>query len=170
MKKHPVLRLLLSAIAVLFITISCGPCKTKNRDLAFTQNTPFAIENTYCQKWVAGIKGGGSGLNLYTTIDNFSEGVVMKEFYFRGQITEVKSSKNNLFVGYYTTKGNDFVMSSDATKEAVNTPPKKFPFNIENNKAVISYVFNDKTYYHKISNIVEKEILAYPSSNPNNKL
>ena len=167
MKKHPILRVLLSAISVLFIMISCGPCKTKKGDLAFTQNSPFSIDNTYCQKWVAGVQGGGSGLNLYATINNVSEGVEMKEFYFRGQITEVKPSKNDLFVGYYTTNGNDVIMNGDTTKEAVNTPPKLFPFDIENNEAVVSYVFNNKTYYHKISNILEKEILAYPSSNPN---
>lgn len=157
-------------IIAVCITTSCGPCKTNKESMAFTQNTPFTIENSYCQKWIAGVRGGGSGLNLYTSIHTISEGVVMKEFFFRDKVTDVKSSKNNLFIGYYKGDENTMVMDGDIQKEAVNTPPKKSPFQLENNEAVLSYEFNNKTYYHKISNITEKDVLAYPSSNPDGKL
>lgn len=164
------LRILLSAVTLLFISISCGPCKTKKGDLVFNQNTPFAIESAYCQKWIAGIKGGGSGIKLYATINNISEGIQMKEFHFRGKVTNVTSSKEALFIGYFKNEENDVIMDSDVVKESANTPPVISPFELENNEAVLSYEFNNKTYYHKISNIIEKEILAYPSTNPNNKL
>lgn len=170
MKNYNFLALVKITVVLIGITTSCGPCKTKKDSLAFTQNTPFTIENTYSQKWVAGVKGGGSGLNLYVSINNISEGVIMKEFYFRDQITDVKASKNNLFIGYYKNNENNMIMDSDSKKEAVNTPPVKSPFQLENNEAVLSYEFNNKTYYHKISSIEEKDVLAYPSSNPNNKL
>ncbi len=165
MNKYILLTLMTIAIC---ITTSCGSCKAKKESVAFTQNTPFTVENTYSQKWVAGVRGGGSGLNLHTTINNISEGVIMKEFFFRNKATEVKASKNNLFSGYYKSDENTMVMDGDIKKEAVNTPPKKSPFQLENNEAVLSYEFNNKTYYHKISNIVEKDVLAYPSSKPNN--
>ncbi len=170
MKIPSILLLLLSAVTVLFIAFGCGPCKTKKGDLAITQNAPFEIENTYCQKWVAGIKGGGSGINLYVTIDNVSEGVQMKEFHFRGKITNVSSSKESLYIGYFKSEANDVIMDSDVVKESTNTPPVISPFELENSEAVLSYEFNNKTYYHKIYDIEEKEMLAYPSSNPNNKL
>ena len=47
---------------------------------------------------------------------------------------------------------------------------EKFPFKLENNEAVLSYEYNNKMHYYKIANIEEKEMIAYPSSNPNNKL
>ena len=165
MNKYILLTLMIIAIC---ITISCGSCKAKKESVVFTQSIPFTVENTYSQKWVAGVRGGGSGLNIHTTINNISEGVIMKEFFFRKKVTEVKVSKNNLFSGYYKNDENTLIMDSDTQKEVVNTPPKKSPFQLEDNEAVLSYDFNNKTYYHKISNIVEKDVLAYPSSNPNN--
>ena len=171
MKKYNLLALLISAILTICITTSCGTCKTEKESFALTQNTPFTVKNTYFQKWVAGIKKGGSGLNIYATIDEISEGVIMKEFYFRGNSIEVKSSKDPVFVGYYKNNINkDVIMDSNSTNEAANTPPKISPFKLENNEAVLSYEYNNIMYYHKISDIEEKQIIAYPSSAPNNKL
>ncbi len=171
MKKYNFLAIIICAIISIGITTSCGTCKTKKETFALTQNTPFTVNKAYCQKWVAGVKGGGAGLNLYASINNISEGVIMKEFYFRDQITDVKSSKDNLFIGYYKSDANrDVIMDSNSIKEAANTPPENFPFKLENNEAVLSYEYNNKMHYYKIANIEEKEMIAYPSSNPNNKL
>ena len=61
-------------------------------------------------------------------------------------------------------------MDSNSTKETANIPPTRFPFKLENNEAVLSYEYHNKMYYYKISNIEEKQLIAYPSRNPNNKL
>ena len=95
MKKYNFWVLLVSAIIT-----SCATFKTEKDSFVLTQNTPFTIKNSYYQNWVAGVKEGGSGLNIYITIDDISEGVILKEFYFQGNIFEVKSSKKPVFVGY----------------------------------------------------------------------
>jgi uncharacterized cupredoxin-like copper-binding protein len=171
MKKYNFLALLISAVVIIGVITGCGTCKTEKESFALTQNPPFTIKNSYYQNWVAGVKEGGSGLNIYASIDDMSEGVILKEFYFRGNSVEVKSSKNPVFVGYYKNDINkDVIMDSNSTNEAANTPPKFSPFKLENNEAVLSYEYHHKMYYHKISNIEEKQIIAYPSSSPNNKL
>ena len=171
MKKYNFLVLLISAIVSITIITSCATFKTEKDSFALTQNTPFIIKNSYYQNWVAGVKEGGSGLNIYITIDNISEGVILKEFYFQGNIFEVKSSKNSVFVGYYKNETDkDFIMDSNSTKETANIPPTRFPFKLENNEAVLSYEHYNKMYYYEISNIEEKQLIAYPSRNPNNKL
>ena len=171
MKKYNFLALLISSIVSIAIITSCATCKTEKESFVLTQNTPFTVKNIYYQKWMAGIKEGGSGLNIYAFIDDISEGVIMKEFYFRGNSIEVKSSKDPVFVGYYKNNINkDVIMDSNSTNEAANTPPKISPFKLENNEAVLSYKHHNKMYYHKISNIEEKQIIAYPSKNSNNKL
>ena len=72
-----------------------------------------------------------------------------------------------MVIGYFKNQNNrDVIMDGDATKEALNIPPEKIPFQLNENEAVVSYFENDKMVYYKISNIEEKEILAYPQSNP----
>ena len=171
MKKYNFLALLISAIVSIAIITSCATCKTEKESFVLTQNTPFTVKNIYYQKWMAGIKEGGSGLNIYAFIDDISEGVIVKEFYFRGNSFEVKPSKDSIFIGYCKNEANmDMIMDNNSTKETANIPPKKNSFKLENNEAVLSYKHHNKMYYHKISNIEEKQIIAYPSKNSNNKL
>ena len=170
-KKYNFLALFISAIILLSISASCGTCKMEKESFVLTQNTPFTVKSSYCQKWVSGIKEGGSGLDIYAIIDDISEGVTLKEFYFRGKSVDVKTSKDLIFKGYYkndTNKG--VIMDNNLLIEAANTPPKISPFKLENNEAVLSYDYNNKVYYHKILNIEEKQIIAYPSMAPDNKL
>ncbi len=145
--------------------ISCGTSKQKEPETNFTKNPPFSIEKIYSQKWVAGVKGGGSGTNLYIAFSKVSESVVFKDLYFRNKKTEVSISKDQV-IGYFKNQNNrDVIMDGDATKEAANIPPEKIPFQLKENEAVISYSENGKTYFYKISNIEEKEMLAYPNAN-----
>jgi hypothetical protein len=58
-------------------------------------------------------------------------------------------------------------MDGNAINEAANIPPQKSPFQLAKNEAVISYSENGKVNYYKVSNIKEKEMLAYPQGNPN---
>ena len=170
-KKYNFLALFISAIILLSITTGCGTCKMEKESFVLTQNTPFTVKNSYCQKWVAGIKEGGSGLNIYAIINDISEGVTLKKFYFRGKSVDVKTSKDLIFKGYYkndTNKG--VIMDNNLLIEAANTPPKISPFKLENNEAILSYDYNNKVYYHKILNIEEKQTIAYPSMAPDNKL
>ena len=145
--------------------------KMEKESFVLTQNTPFTVKSSYCQKWVSGIKEGGSGLDIYAIINDISEGVTLKEFYFRGKSVDVKTSKDLIFKGYYkndTNKG--VIMDNNLLIEAANTPPKISPFKLENNEAILSYDYNNKVYYHKILNIEEKQTIAYPSMAPDNKL
>ena len=170
-KKYNFLALLISAIILLSISASCGTCKMEKESFVLTQNTPFTVKSSYCQKWVSGIKEGGSGLDIYAIINDISEGVTLKEFYFRGKSVDVKTSKDPVFEGYYKNDINkSVIMDNNSIIEATNTPPKISPFKLENNEAVLSYDYNNKVYYHKILNIEEKQIIAYPSMAPDNKL
>lgn len=170
-KKYNFLALFISAIILLSISASCGTCKMEKESFVLTQNTPFTVKSCYCQKWVSGIKEGGSGLNIYAIINDISEGVTLKEFYFRGKSVDVKTSKDLIFKGYYKNDINKgVIMDNNSIIEAANTPPKISPFKLENNEAVLSYDYNNKVYYHKILNIEEKQIIAYPSMAPDNKL
>ena len=166
------LQLVLGVIGMLFLSVllsNCGGSKTDNSKLTLTDNPPFSIEEVYSQKWVAGVKEGGSGTNIYFTLKNLEPGTLINEIYFRNKTTTAKPKNNNKFIGYFKNEEQDIIMDSDATKEANNNPPKKSPFQLEENEAVLSYTYKGIEYYFKLSNIEEKETIAYPSSNPNNE-
>jgi len=154
-------------IAMLFL--NCNSSKNGNFTYSITQNPPFTIVEAYSQKWMAGIKEGGSGINIYITIENMETGTSINEIYFRNKITKANHTTDSQYIGYYKTNENrDVLMDSNPKKEAENTPPKQFPFKLEESEAVISYLFKGKDYYFKVSYVTEKEIKAYPMSNPNN--
>lgn len=164
---HPWLMLL----AVLCI-VACGGAKGEGGRYTIEQNPPFEIGDVYYQDWVAGIKEGGSGTNLHVTFKSYSKDVVIQQLYFRNKTTKAQQSPSvrNQFVGYFKNEdATGLIMDSDPTKEAQNTPPIKFPFVLEDDEAVVSYLENDTVRYARITNIRREEMLAYPSSKPNDE-
>lgn len=134
----------------------------------------FKIGEVYYQHWVAGIKGGGSGVNIFIPIDNLDNNVKLDSVYFKGKATklEVKPNTPTLFIGRFLTLANshaDIVMSDKPEEEYGNQLPeqtKKSPFELEENECVISYIQDGKSRYFKIENIIEKKAEFYPSAPP----
>ncbi len=148
---------------------NCGSGNTNTSYLAFEDNPPFSIEEASYQLWAAGTPEGGSGVNVFVNFSDIQQGVVFKEIYFRGKQTQVVTSPavRVQYVGYFKNEPRrDIIMDSNPINEAANTPPKKIPFQLYDDEAVISYVFNGKTNYFRIENLERKEMLAYPTSNP----
>jgi len=158
---------------ILFLFASCGGGKTNDQEkYELDPNPPFKVADIYSQKWVAGIPDGGSGTNLHFTLVEFARDVVIDKVYFRGQVTkaQVSPQTRNQFVGYFRKdNGRDVIMDIDPVKEAANTPQTPFPFKLNDDEAVLSFLDGNFVRYTKISNIREEEMLAYPSVKPNNE-
>ena len=137
------------------------------------KDVPFKIGNVYCQSWVAGIKGGGSGINIFIPLEgNLSKTILLDSVYFRGKVSklEVKTINPSLFVGRFLSSSNqnrELIMSDKPHAEYGNKPPKpisKIPFKLNPNECVISYLEDGKTLFFKIENISEKKAIPYPSA------
>ncbi|EDP69576.1 hypothetical protein FBALC1_00440 [Flavobacteriales bacterium ALC-1] len=113
---------------------------------------PSEFENAYFQKWNAGIKEGGSGINVFIKLNDKS--IQLDSIYFRDRVSKLNISSENegLYVGRY--KSNDI--------------KTEIPFDLANNDCVISYKSNHEIFYFKIPDLKEKAVLNYPSSPPNN--
>ena len=149
----------------LFSFSNCGSSQTN--DYSLTQEPPFSIEDSYFQKWVAGVRGGGSGINVHLSFNTLPENVKIDSIYFRNKVVKAKQVSQDpiQFVGYFKTETNrDVIMDVDAKEEATNVPPKKTPFQLAENAAVISYSKKGTLQYYKLTNIAEKQMLAYPQS------
>ena len=166
MKKLQVASSTLGFIFLMMLLSGCCGSRTKESSYSISQNPPFVIDDVYSQEWVAGVKGGGSGTNIYFKIEKIEHGTLINEIYFRSKIIKAENTTQNLFVGYFNNEKNrDFIMDSSPKKEAKNIPPKLFPFKLAENEAVLCYILKGRDYYYKVSNITEKKTQAYPQSN-----
>lgn len=172
MKKLQITSILLPLIFLSLCFSNCAGSRTSKSDVIFDPNPPFTIKEAYFQKWMAGIKEGGSGIEINLNFSAIDPNVVIKDIYFRNQILECRRSvanSNKYVANYSTISKNDVVMDIDPLKEAQNTPLKQFPFQLEEKEAVVSYLYKGKINYYRISKLSEKEQVAYPQSNPTQK-
>lgn len=149
---------------------NCGGAQPSDRGITFEKNPPFKIKEAYYQKWVAGIKEGGSGINVHLDFETIQPNVVIREIYFQKNVLEVKNLGATLmsYIGHITHNSqDDVVMDIDPMKEAKNVPSKDFPFELKDHEAVIGYLIAGEKKYFKIDNLVEKREIAYPQSKPN---
>ncbi len=147
---------------------NCGSAQS-DKSIVFEKSVPFTISSIYSQDWIAGVQGGGSGTNLHLQIEEIEQGKAIDKVYFRNKMESAKQRQDNsgAYTAYFkSNKNRDVIMDNDPVNEAKNTPPDAFKFELEKNEAVISYKVKGTTLYYKISNIVEKPVLAYPSTNP----
>ena len=145
--------------------------------MSFTNCASVKLQDTitinlgkvYYKSWFAGVKGGGSGINLYIPIHHQPNNIVLDSVYFKGRGTLLEQVKPNLFIGRFLTTISkpDLIMSNAPFKEYGNKVPriqKDIPFELKDNECVLSYLENNKKKYYKISGILKEEPIFYPSA------
>jgi hypothetical protein len=169
MKTHKYSAGTFGIMMILILFANCGGGKTEKEAHALVQEPPFKIMDAYYQDWVAGIPEGGSGTNIYISLGNFTEEVVIKEIYFRKMVSDAQISPQvrNQYIGYFKNEQRkDIIMDIDPVKEAQNSPRKPFPFVLKDDEAVISYLIGNEMKYTRVTNLRMEELLAYPSTKP----
>ncbi|MDN3723135.1 hypothetical protein QRD02_01970 [Aequorivita sp. SDUM287046] len=154
-------------VPILLLSFSnCGGAQNSGEKIVLEKNPPFKIAEAYYQKWVAGVKEGGRGTNVYINFTDLDTEVSIQEIYFRDKAAPAKENQPLQYVAYFKdANSTDYIMDSDPMKEAQNTP--QIPFKLEENEAVIGFMRNGKKHFYKISNLSEREMTAYPQQNPN---
>ncbi|OSY88981.1 hypothetical protein WH52_04780 [Tenacibaculum holothuriorum] len=147
-------------IAVLFSMLGLTQCKS----VKFDTQPPFKIQSAHAIRMVGGMPGNSSiQLKIaYTSNDEVS----FQELFYQNKKTKVftgAEKKQKLVTGTFNTSTvndkNDLILHNDPTRELKNkAPEEKFPFQLKENEAVISYVKNNKTYYFKIEDIKNKKV------------
>lgn len=135
------------------------------------RNPAFAKAKTTYNTYVAGVQGGGSGINMQFGWVDIPENFVMKEAYFKGMQARIQQGAQG-YTAHFNAKQNspeDMVMHSDPVQEATNTPPqgkKRFPVELTDKQVGIVYEENRTLVYTIINNPIEKPKVAYPSAPP----
>lgn len=140
------------------------------------EQSPIDFGDVYYRKWISGVKGGGSGLNLVITVSEpMPQNIHLDSVYFRGKASKLERIKddNILFIGRFKSLFNqkqDIIMSSDPTKEYGNELPEVLSsntFELKDDECVVSYTMKGNTKYYKIKNLREKPAEHYPTAPPN---
>lgn len=130
---------------------------------------PVGISEVYSQYWVAGIKGGGSGTNVFLQLDKeLPSNVIIKQLYFQKKVAISNKMTPTQFVFSFVSNVNrekDTELVSDVPAKQNEITP---PFALKDNQAIIEYTVNGEKKFFKIQEIQEKEMLAYPSARPQN--
>jgi len=161
---------LIFSLSMCFVMVSFSQCSgSKNTQETTLQKTaPTQLDKPYYQAWVAGIQGGGSGINVFMPSRETS--VKLDSAYFRGMKAKVEIT-NEGYIARFKTKANqkdDVIMSSESNSEYGNQLPQKenFPFQLKDNECVISYYKDNTLAYFKIEDLFEKAMAQYPSAPP----
>ena len=157
---------LLFYFLILMSFINCSTVKTNT----FVEAAPFVITAPYYNSWIAGIEGGGSGINVFLPVSDIRN-IVVDSIHFRGE-KAIVVKKGSLIVGRFKTAHNqsrDLIMRSNPKDEFQNRLVYKAdvsPFVLADTECVISYRLQDKRYYYKVSGLKKGEVVAYPSAPP----
>ncbi len=160
-----------AAYMLLLLTLTSTTC-SKYKQLQ--KEPPVKIGQAYFQKWISGVQGGGSGIDLFIPVEETK--IQFDSVYFKGKVAKLEEGdvyKNLLLGRFYTTFNSkrDLVMSNDPEEEYGNELPelpKRMPFNIDDDECLISYIKGDRKYYFKVGNIIEKQSTGNQSAPPPN--
>ncbi|WP_339752755.1 hypothetical protein [uncultured Winogradskyella sp.] len=124
----------------------------------FEEQTPFKVKPVYFQEWYAGIKVGGTGINIYVPVVNKTNNVQLDSIYFRnlkGKLIE----KGGRYSALLKNKAGDYTFK-------ISESAVEYPFTLLNNECAISYIENGETKYLKISKTSELAGIYYENGPP----
>lgn len=164
------LKLVLYALSLFFFISTltkCSGSKTNNKQGAvpFETKPSFVLGDVFFQRWVAGVKGGGSGYHLYVPVEANKKHVVFDSAFFRGLKAKLDQGKIGYIASFKTAQNRkqDINMSNNQLDEYGNS----FPYKLQSNECVLSYIEKNQIKYFKIDSIIEKQAEYYPRTPPN---
>jgi len=141
---------------VMATTLQCASSKEVAAN--FEDPTSFKVNPVYFQEWYAGIKVGGTGINLFIPIAKESQDITIDSVYFRNLKGKLVK-KEGKYIAILKNKSLLYTFTK-ADK------PADYPFTLGDNECAISYIENGQTKYMKISNINELAGTYYEKGPP----
>ena len=138
--------------------ISCG---TANKVEAQSE---IKVAEAFYQGWVGGVRGGGGGINFHVTLKSeLPKGIELKRVIFKGFEVPFNKQDTLNYQAAIITGVNQERFEGD--KKSTSSSPKNNT-KLKDNEAILIYSKNGKEYQQKITNVVEKPALEYPSARP----
>ncbi|MFC0603378.1 hypothetical protein [Winogradskyella pulchriflava] len=147
--------------AIVFATVfslnfQCASSKVA--EPTFEAQAPFLVKPASFQEWYAGIKVGGTGINIFLPIYKVTENIEFKNVYFRNLKGEL-TWKEGKYVAILKNPSKSYTFR-------VAEKPADYPFDLMDNECAISYIENGQTKYYKISALKEVAGTYYENGPP----
>lgn len=133
----------------------------------FDAKPPIKITGATFNNWVGG-QPGVSGIRVIIGYEKKGD-IEFQKIYFakkEGRIEAYVRKDKTFLVGHIDTSSREkenMILERDSKKEIKNKLPEpKFPFELKENEAVISYLKNGKVKFFKIENIKQTKTDFYP--------
>ncbi|MBP9849388.1 MAG: hypothetical protein KBC58_08105 [Flavobacterium sp.] len=144
-------------LALLILVTSCS-----SQEKIIKESTISASYET----WVAGVRGGGSGINFYLELKSeLPSNVELKKVIFRGYEVSFEKQDNLHFQAMIKTSGNQQKFEGDDSQ--IITSPKN-ALTLAENEAILIFLKSGKEIRQTIKEVKEKPMLLYPSAKPKN--
>jgi len=162
MKKLIVFKIVLSVL----LFVSCTAQKK-------VKTIPFPTEEVYFQNWVGGQQQTGGGTNFYIKFKKaLPNDYKLNKIYFHHKEAIFENQNPTIYTAhfFYKPSKSDLILDQSPSQEYGNKAPQLIQpkFKLNQNEAILEFEINKKIQFYKISNIKEKELLAYPSAKPRN--
>jgi hypothetical protein len=147
-----------------FMSITLLSCGSSTIDVQKSVDQT-QIKEIYSQAWVAGIRGGGAGINVFVNLDTpFEQGLVLEKIQFKTYEAPFEKANELSYVARIDTGQNNLktisVEVTDAEEETVVSEPK---INLKEKQAILFFKKEGKEYSKIVENVEEREMIAYPS-------
>jgi hypothetical protein len=140
---------------ILFSLVSCSSSKEISPNL--TDN----VESVYYQKWIAGVQGGGSGINFHVNLNlPLEENVKLEKVQFDTYEVAFEKISETEYVAKINSHQNDLILDENPQKEYGNQAPKVI---LKPNEANLIFSINGKEVIRNLQKVKEKPMIAYPS-------
>ncbi len=147
-----------NSLILIFLLLIIG-C---SHQIKLEKNSSLVFEETYYHSWIAGVRGGGSGLNIYLTLKNSpNKNIQLEGIYFKQQYCTLEFQGDYKYLCHILTNENRENNLVKKTVKIENNTTNKIPFDIAGEDAVIVYFENQKKKYLKIT-MLYKEIEYLP--------
>ncbi|MFY0628818.1 MAG: hypothetical protein JXR05_00475 [Flavobacteriaceae bacterium] len=150
-------------IIIVLVAVFLVQCKSAQ----FDSKPPIKITGATFNNWVGG-QPGVSGIRVIIGYEKQGD-IEFQKIYFakkEGRIEAYDRKDKTFLVGHIDTSSRqkeDMILERDSKKEIKNKLPEpKFPFELKENEAVISYLKNGKVKFFKIENIKQTKTDFYP--------
>ncbi len=150
-------------IIIAIVAVFLIQCKSAQ----FDSKPPIKIPGATFNNWVGG-QPGVSGIRVIIGYEKQAD-IELQKSSFPNKISKVEAyvRKDKTFlVGHIDTSSRekeDMILERDSKKEIKNKLPEaKFPYELKENEAVISYLKNGKIKFFKIENIKQTKTDFYP--------
>jgi hypothetical protein len=148
-------------LIVVFLVCFLVSCGTANKAEAQSE---IKVAEAFHQGWTAGVRGGGGGINFNLMLKSeLPKGIELKRVIFKGFEVPFIQQDTLSYNAAIITGVNQERFEGD--EKSTSSSPKNNT-KLKDNEAILIYSKNGKEYQQKITNVVEKPALEYPSARP----